>query len=245
MACAIFDSIGSTNDEALAWAAGGAGDLSIVIADEQTQGHGKLNRKWFTPKGTALAFSLILRPTAVLRPHLSRTVGLAALSIADSFSKLGLVPLIKWPNDILLSGKKTAGILIETVWSGEDIHSLVIGMGINIYKSSVPPAELLQFPATSLEDELGKEPPAREEILFSILGALIHWREHMGTNEFINVWEGTLAFRGEQVQIEAGGETPITGELFGLESDGSLRLRDIHNKSIIFRFGDVSLRPTA
>jgi biotin-(acetyl-CoA carboxylase) ligase len=121
-------------------------------------------------------------------------------------------------------------------------------MGINIYKSSVPPAELLQFPATSLEDELGKEPPARlarDEILFSILGALIHWREHMGTNEFINVWEGTLAFRGEQVQIQAGGETPIIGELLGLESDGSLRLRDTHNKSIIVRFGDVSLRPTA
>ena len=150
-------------------------------------------------KGLLSAFSLILRPTAVLRPHLSRTVGLAALSIADLFSKLGLVPLIKWPNDILLSGKKTAGIfLIETVWSGEDIDLLVIGMGINIYKSSVPPAELLQFPATSLEDELGKEPPAREEILFSILGALIHWREHMGTNEFINVWEGLWPFAGSR-----------------------------------------------
>ena len=77
-----FDSIGSTNDEALAWAATGANDLSIVIADEQTQGRGRLNRRWFTPKGSALAFSLILRPTAAQRPHLSQTVGLAALSIA-------------------------------------------------------------------------------------------------------------------------------------------------------------------
>ena len=99
-----FDSIGSTNDEALAWAASGARDLSIVIADEQTQGRGRLDRKWFTPKGTALAFSLILRPVASLRPHLSRTVGLAALSIAESCSGLGLAPRIKWPNDILLNG---------------------------------------------------------------------------------------------------------------------------------------------
>ena len=157
-----FDSIGSTNDEALAWAAAGARDLSIVIADEQTQGRGRLDRKWFTPKGSALAFSLILRPTATLRPHLSRTVGLAALSIAETCSRLGLAPRIKWPNDILLNGKKTAGILIENVWSGDDVDSLVIGMGINVHKASVPPAELLQFPATSLEDELGKEAPARE-----------------------------------------------------------------------------------
>ena len=151
-----FDSIGSTNDEALAWAAAGARDLSIVIADEQTQGRGRLDRKWFTPKGSGLAFSLILRPSATLRPHLSRTVGLAALSIAESCSGLGLAPRIKWPNDILLNGKKTAGILIETVWSGDDVDSLVIGMGINVHKASVPPAELLQFPATSLEDELGE-----------------------------------------------------------------------------------------
>ena len=240
-----FDSIGSTNDEALAWAAAGARDLSIVIADEQTQGRGRLNRKWFTPKESALAFSLVLRPSTALRPHLSRTVGLAALSIADSCSRLGLAPLIKWPNDILLNGKKTAGILIETVWSGEDVDSLVIGMGINIYKASVPPAELLQFPATSFEDELGVKTPQREETLFDILNALIHWRERMDTDEFINAWEATLAFRGEPVQIDTGSESPTTGELLGLESDGSLRLRDIHDKSIIVRFGDVSLRPTA
>jgi BirA family biotin operon repressor/biotin-[acetyl-CoA-carboxylase] ligase len=83
-----FDSIGSTNDEALAWAADGADDLSIVIADEQTQGRGRLNRKWFTPKGSALAFSLILRPSERQHPHLSRTVGLAALSIVESCSNL-------------------------------------------------------------------------------------------------------------------------------------------------------------
>jgi BirA family biotin operon repressor/biotin-[acetyl-CoA-carboxylase] ligase len=240
-----FESIGSTNDEALTWAAAGAPDLSIVIADEQTKGRGRLDRKWYTPKGSGLAFSLILRPTAMLRRHLSRTVGLAALSIAESCSVLGLAPYIKWPNDILLNGKKTAGILIETVWSGEDVDSLVVGMGVNVYKTSVPPAELLQFPATSLEDELGKEVPAREEILFSVLNAFIRWHERMETDELINAWEELLAFRGEQVEVRAGGEVPVTGELLGLESDGSLRLRDTHDKFVIIRFGDVSLRPSA
>jgi BirA family transcriptional regulator, biotin operon repressor / biotin---[acetyl-CoA-carboxylase] ligase len=240
-----FDSIGSTNDEALAWAAAGASDLSIVIADEQTQGRGRLDRKWFTPKGSGLAFSLILRPTATLRPHLSRTVGLAALSIAESCSRLGLSSRIKWPNDILLNGKKTAGILIENVWSGDDIDSLVIGMGINVHKESVPPPELLQFPATSLEDELGKEAPARKEILFTILSSFIRWRERVGTDELIHAWEEILAFRGEQIQVQAGSESPVTGKLLGLEQDGSLRLSDAHDKSVIIRFGDVSLRPGA
>jgi BirA family biotin operon repressor/biotin-[acetyl-CoA-carboxylase] ligase len=240
-----FDSIGSTNDEALGWAAAGARDLSIVIADEQTHGRGRFDRKWFTPKGSGLAFSLILRPSAALRPHISRTVGLAALSIAEICSGLGLAPRIKWPNDILLNDKKAAGILIETVWTGEDVDSLVIGMGINVYKASVPPAELLQFPATSLEDALGKAPSTREEILFSILNAFIHWRERVATDELIRAWEEILAFRGEQVQVQAGGASSTTGELLGLESDGSLRLGVTNDKSVIIRFGDVSLRPGA
>src|SRR5512132_1605599 len=101
-----FDSIGSTNNEALAWATNDAKDLSIVIADEQTAGRGRLDRKWFTPKGTALAFSLILRPTAEEKPYLSRTVGLAALAVAESIQKLGLAAQIKWPNDVLIAGRK-------------------------------------------------------------------------------------------------------------------------------------------
>lgn len=240
-----FDSIGSTNDEALAWAATGAEDLSIVIADEQTQGRGRLNRRWFTPKGSALAFSLIVRPFPSLRPHLSRTVGLAALSIAESYSKHGLTPQIKWPNDILLNGRKSAGILVESVWSGEDVDSLVIGMGINVYKNSVPPADMLQFPATSMEEMLGHEPPKREDLILDILSAFIRWRERMGTNELIHAWEEMLAFRGEQVEVKAGGEVPVTGKVDGLESDGSLRLKDSHNNSVIVRFGDVSLRLSA
>jgi BirA family biotin operon repressor/biotin-[acetyl-CoA-carboxylase] ligase len=236
-----FDSIGSTNDESLAWA--DAPDLSLVVADEQTRGRGRLDRKWFTPKGSGLAVSLILRPPAFHLPHLSRTVGLAALSIADCCSRLGLKPQIKWPNDILLNGKKAAGILIETVWSGEDVVSLVIGMGVNVLKDSVPPPGLLQFPATSIEGELGKETPAREEVLFGILSSFLRWREKIDSDELLRVWEGMLAFRGEQVQVT--GDPPVTGELLGLDPDGSLRLRDANGKSVIIRHGDVSLRPGA
>jgi BirA family transcriptional regulator, biotin operon repressor / biotin---[acetyl-CoA-carboxylase] ligase len=246
-----FDSIGSTNDEALAWAAGDARDMSIVVADEQTQGRGRLQRKWFTPKGSALAFSIILRPSAdgALRSHLSRTVGLAALSVADSCLKHGLATRIKWPNDILLNGKKAAGILIETVWSGADVDSLVLGMGVNILAESVLPDDELRFPATSLEDELGNDPPAREDFLFDILSAFISRRKSIATHEFLKDWNDLLAFRGEQVEVTydlgADGKvsgSPVTGVLIGLEADGSLRLDNSKDEPVIVQFGDVSLR---
>jgi BirA family biotin operon repressor/biotin-[acetyl-CoA-carboxylase] ligase len=167
-----FDSIGSTNDEALAWAANDTPDLSVVIADEQTAGRGRLDRKWFTPKGTALAFSIVLRPDAKERASLTRIVGLAALAVATSLNRHGVAAQVKWPNDVLIQGRKVCGILIESVWSGEDVDCVVIGIGVNVFQGSVPPEELLQFPATSLEAELAP-PPDRVKILGDILASLI------------------------------------------------------------------------
>jgi BirA family biotin operon repressor/biotin-[acetyl-CoA-carboxylase] ligase len=237
-----FDTIGSTNNEALAWATGGAKDLSLVIADEQTSGRGRLDRKWFTPKGTALAFSLIMRLTEAETPHLTRIVGLAALAVTDFLRTHGLVAQIKWPNDVLLNGRKLAGILVESVWSGEEVECVVIGIGMNILKDSVPSASLLLFPATSLEEALG---PAiqRETVLHDILAEMIALRPHLGSDSFLAAWEKALAFRGEQVQAEQGDGSLLTGKLLGLESDGSLKISDETGKSITVRFGDVRLRP--
>ncbi len=238
-----FDSIGSTNDEALAWAAQGAGDLSIVIADEQTAGRGRLKRKWFTPKGTALAFSLILRPSEAESTHPARTVGLGALALTATCLKFGLGAQIKWPNDVLLGRKKTAGILVESVWTGEALDAMVLGMGVNVLAASVPPADLVIFPATSLESELG-HPVDRADILREILSAFLLWRIKLGTDEFLKAWEDALAFRGEQVQIFKGDESPFMGELLGLAPDGGLRLRDTNDSILTIQFGEIHLRPT-
>ena len=237
-----FDSIGSTNNEALAWATGGARDLSLVIADEQTAGRGRLDRKWYTPKGTALALSLILRPSLEEKPHLTRFTGLAALAVADSLRTRGLVSQVKWPNDVLLNGHKVAGILVESVWSGEEVDCLVIGIGVNVLKGAVPSADLLQFPATSLEEALGPD-VEREKVLHDILTGIIALRPHIGSDSFISAWEKALAFRGEEVQVEPGDGAMLTGKLLGLEPDGGLRLSDGEAKSITVRFGDVRLRP--
>ena len=237
-----YETVGSTNDEALAWAANDTPDLSLMVADEQTAGRGRLDRRWFTPKETALAFSLLLRLTAEEKAHITRIVGLAALAVAEALRTRDLNAEIKWPNDVLINGKKVCGILIESVWSGEDVDCVVIGIGVNVLKGSVPPAETLLFPATSLEEELGHVPD-RLEILHDILSALIELRPRMSTDELIAQWESLLAFREQPVQVESANMPLIVGQLMGLEPDGSLRLRNEHGESVTVRFGDVHLRP--
>ncbi len=239
-----FDTLGSTNDEALAWATQGAPDLSLVIADEQTAGRGRFGRKWFTPAGAALAFSLIFRPSEDSTKHLSRTVGLAALAVVHALDQYSAGARIKWPNDILLLGRKIAGILVESVWTGDEVDCQVIGVGLNLRKDSVPEATALHFPATSLE-QIGIASPAREQILHDILKEIIALRANIGTSEFITEWENHLAYRGEVVHIEHLDGSAQNGLLVGLEPDGSLRLRDDHGNPVTVQFGDVSLRPPA
>lgn len=239
-----FDSIGSTNDEALAWATAGAGDMSLVVANEQTLGRGRLDRPWITPPATALAMSIVLRPSLEESSHLSRIVGLAALAVVEALQTRGLNPEIKWPNDVLLNMRKVAGILIELVWSGDTVECIVIGIGVNILKGAVPSTDILRFPAISLEHVLG-QPTEREPLLHDILANIITMRPHLGEDSFIVSWEKKLAYNGRQVQVDMGGEKSVTGKVVGLESDGSLRIRDEHGKYITVRFGDVRLRPFA
>ena len=236
-----FNSVGSTNDEALLQAKKGAKDLTLIVADEQTLGRGRLDRPWFTPPKTALAFSLIIHPTQKETPFLSRTVGLAALALADVLQTLNLDPQIKWPNDVLLNGRKVAGILIEAAWLEDEIQSLVIGMGVNVAKAALPSTDILGFPATSLENMLGHIPD-RKILLHDIIANIIALRPHMGTDSFLSSWEKKLAYYGRQVRVEMGGEKSVSGKVIGLESDGSLRIKDDDGKTISVRFGEVRLR---
>jgi BirA family transcriptional regulator, biotin operon repressor / biotin---[acetyl-CoA-carboxylase] ligase len=239
-----YETIGSTNDEALAWASKDAPDLSLIIADEQTQGRGRMDRRWFTPPRSALAMSLTLRPTAVERTHPARMTGLLAISLAESLLKQGLAPQIKWPNDVLLAGRKVAGILVETTWTGDELNAIVLGMGVNVHKASVPPENQVSFPSTSLETELGHS-IERIDLLKDILCNVLDWRPKLGADAFLKAWEENLAFHGQQVQVEGGSGNPVIGELLGLDVDGGLCMRDEHGKSIIVRFGEVRLRPVA
>jgi len=239
-----FASVGSTNDEALAWATEGAPDLSVVVADEQTAGRGRLGRRWFTPPGTALAFSVVLRPLGDDMRFAGRTVGLGALAVIATLTSRSVPAKIKWPNDVLAYGRKLAGILVEAVWLGDEPDCQVIGIGLNVRVGSVPQDSLVQFPATSLEGVVGSA-PEREQILREILAALIALRGTVASDGFLKKWESALDFLGERVLVHGADQTPISGEVLGLESDGSLRLRDEHGQPITVNVGDVSLRPAA
>jgi BirA family biotin operon repressor/biotin-[acetyl-CoA-carboxylase] ligase len=254
-----YDTIGSTNDEAAAWIDAGAPDLSLVVAGEQTRGRGRLQRRWFTPPQAGLALSLVLHPpqpsdpaaSPLLLPHLT---GLGAVAVSAALqSSCQLEAQIKWPNDVLLKGRKVAGILAEVFWRGNLLEGVVLGIGVNITPQAIPPAAELNFPATSVESETGT-PVDYLALLHAILEQIIFWRPRLVSPEFLQAWELHLAYKGEWVHIlnadlthrtteAAGNETVYEGQLLGLDATGGLRLRDRSGKTAVFHSGEIHLRP--
>ena len=239
-----FASIGSTNDEALAWAEAGAADGSLVIADQQTKGRGRLGRTWVTNPGAALAFSVILRPTAEEIDHLGLYSPLAGLAVCLALQNLHLPAEIKWPNDVLLARRKTCGILAESSWQGEQLQGVVVGIGINVASSSVPPAAEVLFPATCVEEHLD-EPVDRLELLHSVLKSFFEWRQHLGSAGFIQAWESRLAFKGEMVTLKNSGGQGFSGILSGVDAQGNLRIQQDDGITKLVSVGDVHLRPVS
>lgn len=238
----FYERIASTNDEAASWASDDAPDFALVMADEQTAGRGRSGNRWFTPPGSALAFSLILKPVEPRPLNIARMAGLGALAVAEACEQHGLQPQIKWPNDVLSNGRKLAGILVESVWMGNMLEASVVGIGVNVLAAAVPSPEVITYPATSMESELG-HPLDRIGVLKQILRSILSWKGVLATAEFMQAWEGRLAFRGQEVMLTDGTGNSTTGVFLGLEADGSARLEANH-RIIAFQAGQMSLRPS-
>ena len=246
-----FERTSSTMDEAAIWLEGGAPDLALVVADEQTAGRGRLGRRWFTAPKASLAFSLILRQVDPRQPSL--LTGLGALAVCEALENLyRLKPQIKWPNDVLLNQQKVCGILTESHWQGEQLSGVVIGIGINLAPSSVPPVNAALFPATCVQDHLrvqsGASPQVdRFQLLAAILERLLVWRSRLQATSFIQSWEARLAYRHKTVQIFQAldkEESLLTeGRLEGLNADGNLILRQANGEIQTINFGEIRLRP--
>ncbi len=239
----FFEQIDSTNAEALRWLEGGAPDGAVVVADAQTAGRGRLDRRWVTRAGSALAFSVIFhpRPSELDRPGLFSPLG--ALAVAQALEVgYGLQPQVKWPNDVLLDDRKVCGVLAETAWMGQRLLGVVVGIGINVQRGAVPAPEELLFPAVSVEEALGAS-VAREDLLRSSLAFLFAWRERLSSPHFLQAWEGRLAYRGQQAQVESAGTEPLSGILLGITPEGDLRLSLPSGKEVRIHAGDVRLRP--
>lgn len=238
-----YASIGSTNDEAQKWADAGAPDFALVIADKQTNGRGRFSRKWVTNPGSSLAMSLIWHPNQQEIRRLALFAPLCGLALRDTIhSKLGLNAEIKWPNDVLISSKKTAGILVEAVWSGDHVSNIILGVGINFSSASLPPENNQLFRATCLEDEFGG-PIDRLEFLSAFLNSLSVWRTWLGTEYFFAEWQKNLAFKGQWVRIEDSQKTSIIGTVKGINTEGNLVLSLADGSEQDFAAGDVHLRP--
>ena len=246
-----FERTSSTMDEAAVWLEGGAPDLALVVADEQTAGRGRLGRRWFTAPKASLAFSLILRQVDPRQPSL--LTGLGALAVCEALETLyHLQPQIKWPNDVLLNHQKVCGILTESHWQGEQLSGVVMGIGINVAPSSVPPMNAALIPATCVQDHLRVQSGAlpqvdRFQLLAVILERLLVWRSRLQAKSFIQSWEARLAYRYQTVQIFKAldkEESLLTeGRLEGLNADGNLILRLANGETQTINFGEIRLRP--
>jgi BirA family biotin operon repressor/biotin-[acetyl-CoA-carboxylase] ligase len=236
-----FSSIGSTNDVVAEWANQGAKGLCLAYADEQTMGRGRAGRTWFTPPGSALAFSVLLDRDAALETNLlGLTSGLGAVAVCEALESHNLKPRIKWPNDVLLDGKKVCGVLAEAEWSGDELQALILGIGINVAAQSVPPMEKLNFPATCIEEELGSE-VVPSKLLRKVLESLIAWKDRVSKPTLVREWEKRLAYLGQSVHLDAS-EKSGEGEVLGLTPDGKLRMRLPDGVEHAFSIGEIQIR---
>lgn len=254
-----FSQVGSTNDLASRWAEAGAPDLSLVVADEQLAGRGRSNRRWITAPGAGLAFSLILRPEGLpsqilaganqddQRASLTRLTALGALAVCETLNQV-LPPMlpaqIKWPNDVIATRRKLAGVLVELNWLGDQLKYAIMGIGINVTRQAVPPESELDFPATCVEEAVGKQVD-RWKLLHAVLFNLLFWRDRLTSETFLQAWQGRLAFRGEWVRLIPDATTTLPEQevqVLGINLDGSLRLRLRSGEIIAIQFGEIRLR---
>jgi BirA family biotin operon repressor/biotin-[acetyl-CoA-carboxylase] ligase len=236
----VYPRIGSTNDEAKRLAEAGEPEGTLIIADEQTAGRGRLQRLWWAPAGTALLMSLIFRPD--LAPHQAqRLTMLCSLAICEAIAgTTGLAPVVKWPNDVLLRGRKVCGILTELGFEGPRLTYAVVGMGINVNVDFSGAGELAST-ATSLAQELGHE-VSRLELLRAILVDIDERYTRLRTGKSPHAeWAARLATTGQRVVVTTPGEQ-LCGVAEGVDDDGALLLRDENGLLRRILAGDVTLR---
>jgi BirA family biotin operon repressor/biotin-[acetyl-CoA-carboxylase] ligase len=237
-----YDEIDSTNEQGLLLASQGIADSTLLVADKQTAGRGRFRRKWVTTPGTSLAFSLILQPNPAEAQHLSLFSLLGGEAVRRAVQTVCDKPaLVKWPNDVLLDGRKTAGILAESAWQGGQLSGLVLGIGINILTGSVPPADELLYPATCLEEHCSNL-PQRYDFLASVLQQIFSLRKEFATPLFMQQYNQHLAFKGQRVSLGGTAGETVSGILVDVDANGCLRLRNEDGTISSHPIGDLRLR---
>ncbi len=221
-----FSRLGSTNDVAKRLAHKGEDEGSLIISDQQTRGRGRFGRSWESPPGKGLWFSLILRPNIPLEKTGLVSL-LAGLSVAQSVERMtSLIPVLKWPNDLLINSKKFCGVLIESEIERRKLSFLVVGIGINVNQSSHDFSEGALKKATSLQIE-ARTHINRIELLVEVLWWLEkNYFEFKSGNcsDILIQWKRRCPFLGKKIYIKQN-HHEWQGMFEDLSEDGRLLLR--------------------
>ena len=215
------DIIDSTNDEMKRRALKGEGEISLLVAEEQTKGRGTKGRSFFSPDGTGIYMSLLLRPTYTPQECTLLTT-MAAVSSAKAIEKVtGLTVQIKWVNDIYLGGKKAGGILTQAHLSknGKETEWAVVGIGINLSEPEGGFPDEIKGIAVSLGEKDGQ---IKNRLIAEIVNEFIAYYRSLMKKEFIEEYSERLLSLGEEITVQEG-EVEYTGRVIGI--DGMCRLK--------------------
>lgn len=237
------ESVGSTNELAKELALGGAVEGTVVVAEEQTMGKGRRGRTWYSPAGKGLWFTVILRPP-ISPADAAKLTLVTAVAVTKIIREMtGLPAGIKWPNDVLVSGRKAAGILTEMSAEIETVNHLVIGIGVNFnLDPGAIPSELAEI-ATSVT-RAGVETVSRAALLAGILNNLDDLYQDFLNGNFphiLSAWKEMSVTLNRQVKVESIGMSE-EGMAIDIDEDGALllQIKDGTIKKVLA--GDVSLR---
>ena len=249
---------GSTNDEAARLARAGARHGTIVLAESQRAGRGRDGRAWQSPPGLGLYFSAVVRPPLPLAlvPPMTLAIGVA---LCDAIRTTGADAELKWPNDILVRGKKLAGVLVEAQSQGTRLEAVIVGIGVNI-SGALPDA--IATTAITLDEAAGvttaspgfagarsnanalRSPIDREKFLATLLEHLEHWIDRYvagGLPAVNEAWQARMAKNLIARAHALATSEPVIGEVAGLDGDGALLLRDDAGTLHRVRSGDVEV----
>lgn len=223
----VLPEVGSTNDELKRRAEAGAPEGVVILAESQTRGRGRLQRRWESPRGKDLLASVLLRPGLPAEQAFRITL-LAGVAVAETLARdYGLQPRIKWPNDVLVRGRKLCGILAELRAEKGKINYIILGLGINLnLEAEDLPAELRPL-AGSVRQELHR-PVDRAAFARDLLAGLESRYQALLAGRFselLSAWHRWAALEGQEVTVGLGQET-ISGLALGLDQDGALRVWD-------------------
>jgi len=238
----IFDQTDSTNIQARQLAEKGSPHGSIVIAENQIRGRGRKNRQWFSKPETAIMMSLIIRPP--LPPENAPRITLAAaVAAARALKKTADIPVrIKWPNDILVSRKKLAGISTGMSTNMDEVHYVILGIGLNVaVKKTDFPEEICDI-ATSVLMESGRM-VSRTRIIRAFLTEFEACYDSLYNKDFgpvLDEWNAFAGIIGREISVALTGST-LTGRVQGIDSNGTLIIKDQNGEIKHVFSGDVSL----